>query len=79
MQAGFNMELLIKKIQTKNRFYIYDVNSNQIIEVEKIFFDLVSSFGKIEKTEIIKKFSPGCTNDEISDCLEVFKELPEDI
>ncbi len=48
----------IKKFKTSKNNYIYDVNSNEIIRVDSILYDIIDEIGKSGKNEndIINKF-----------------------
>jgi hypothetical protein len=41
---GKNHKLFILKFQTQNKFYIYSVNSNEIINVKKVIWDVINFF-----------------------------------
>ena len=46
----------IKKIKTRNHNYIYEVNSNNLIRVNQIIYDLIDGFGKSSPDSLVDKF-----------------------
>ncbi len=47
----------IKRFMTENAFYVYDVNSNQLIRASKILYDLTDEMGTADPGKIIEKLA----------------------
>jgi len=46
----------IKKIKTGKNRYIYDVNSNELIRVNRVIYDIIDHIGEGEPERVIEKF-----------------------
>jgi uncharacterized protein len=65
----------IKRFQTKNNYYIYDVNTNRILLVNKMIFETVPLLGGYSKDESFHKLSQTFTDLEKSDFDEQYEKI----
>lgn len=59
--AKLNQDLsvpFVHKLQTKDKKYIYDVNTSRILQVAPVVWDIIDDFGRMNKDEIVSKYSP---------------------
>lgn len=47
----------IHKFKTRDNFYVYDVNTNNILKVGKAVYDIIDDFSVLGKKEIIRNYS----------------------
>lgn len=50
------MKPFIKKLKTKNNYYIYDVNSNHFLKVDKVVYEIIEDIYKYSKECILNKW-----------------------
>lgn len=55
----------IHRFQTRRQKYVYDVNTRRIIRVSSIVWDILEDFGCLDEEQIIVKYSPSYSADEI--------------
>lgn len=51
------MKPFIKKIRTKNNFYIYDINTNHFLRVDKIVYKIIDDIYELSTEEILDKWN----------------------
>ncbi len=66
---------LIHKFRTKLYFYIYDANSNRILRVDPIIYEIIDFYGVIPDSEIIEKFKSKYTEEVITKRLNLVKSF----
>lgn len=64
----------VKKFEEGGNFFLYDVNSNQIVEVEQPVYDLID-FAHREDAEDDVVFESGYSKRAIKECMEVFRSV----
>lgn len=62
----------IKKFRTKKNNYIYDVNSNELVRVNQVIYDIIDDIGEDNPEPVIERFKHKYEVDEI---LKYFKSL----
>ncbi|GBE27604.1 hypothetical protein BMS3Bbin03_01532 [bacterium BMS3Bbin03] len=67
----------IFKFKTENNFYIYDINTNDIISVEKIIWDIVDYIMILGKNEIIEKFKNVYSKNKINHAIKEINNFKE--
>ncbi len=60
----------VHKFQTTRNKYILDVNTNRVLCVDAVTWDIVDEFGVLEKADIIRKYSDKHEPSEISSAYE---------
>jgi uncharacterized protein len=55
----------ITKLQTKNNWYIFDVNSGRILRVDRVVWDIIEDVGPLSKDEIFSKHSRNYSRNEL--------------
>lgn len=55
----------IKKFKTEKNYYIYDVNTNEILNVDEITYEIIDDYRVLNKNEIIDKYKDKYRNEEI--------------
>jgi uncharacterized protein len=68
----------IKKIKTDHNCYLYDVNTNEIVRVGKIIYDVIDDFGRFSKQEICDHLSSTYDLEKICVALEEIIRAQED-
>jgi len=46
----------IKRFKTERGLYVYDVNTNDILKVDQIVYDILGEYGELSPEEICKKY-----------------------
>lgn len=64
----------IKKIKTGKNYYIYDVNSNELIRVNRVIYDIIDHIGAGGPERVIEKFKHKYEVDEILRYYESLKK-----
>lgn len=64
----------VKPFQNNDKYYIYDVNTNQIIEVEKTIHDIIETYHPEHTEELQAAFSAVYSREEL---LRAFREIEE--
>ena len=67
----------IEKVRTANNYYIYDVQTNQILKVDKVLFDIIDYFGLLTCDQIYKKLKRKYSKDTINEYLLKIKNYSE--
>lgn len=64
----------IHKFKTKDNYYIYDVNTSEILKVDETLWDIVEDYKVLSKNEIVNKYLSKYSEDEISTaCYRIFE------
>jgi len=71
------MRPFIVRFQTSDRYYIYDVNTNEIIDTSKIVFDLLGEWGELSEDQLVGMFSGRYGMDRILSAISRIKECQE--
>lgn len=50
-----NREPFIKKFKTDNNYYVYDINTNRIVLVNEVMYEIIPLLNKLHKKEIFDK------------------------
>jgi len=67
------MQPFIHKFETKNAYYIYDVNTNQILKVDRIIYDIVDEAGILPQENIAEKWKDIYSKNETKKALSTIK------
>jgi uncharacterized protein len=49
-------KLLLKKFKSQNRYYIYDIYSNRVIETDRIINDIIDHYPTMSRARLVKKY-----------------------
>jgi len=63
----------IKKFKTASSCYIYDVNTNHLLKVDRVLYAIVDDIYRLSKTEIIQKWSTQFLDAELENSLKELK------
>jgi len=66
---------LIKKLQTDRNKYVYDANTNDILRVDDVVYDLVDSIGGVPREELVTRFAKKHGEPAVRDALEQIDEF----
>jgi uncharacterized protein len=79
-QIGNNIfqKPFIKKIETNDALYIYDVNSNELIEVDRLIYDIIDHIEENNLEEILRRFGHKYKAEELRERYEGIKELQKE-
>jgi uncharacterized protein len=69
----------VKKFRTKKYSYIYDVNSNEIIKVNPVIYDIIEETGDINVDVIVKKFKHKYKPDDIIENFNQIKKVKAEL
>lgn len=69
-----NKKPFIHKFKTDDNNYIYDVNTNSIIEADDIVYDIIDYFGELPPSRIIENFSEKYDVNSISERIDSIKQ-----
>lgn len=64
----------IKKFATRSNFYIYDVNTNHFLQVDKVLYAIVDDIYRLLPAEIIRKWSDRFSEAELKSSLNELNE-----
>jgi uncharacterized protein len=68
----------IKKFSDDGSYYVYDVNTNQVVEVEKSVYDIIRDYVENDHEPIIKKYSSNYNQAEIKESIHKIKQAREE-
>ncbi|NIR10114.1 MAG: radical SAM protein [Candidatus Aminicenantes bacterium] len=68
----------IKKFKTKNRYYIYDVNTNEILGVNKTVYDIIDEIYENNIVGIVEKFKHNYPVQEIKENYDLIKRMEKE-
>ncbi len=74
MRNKISQNPVIKKIKTKKNNYIYDVNSNELVRVNQVIYDIIDDIGENSPQSVIAKFKHKYEVDEILRYYESLKK-----
>jgi uncharacterized protein len=72
------MTAFIKKFKSHDDYYIYDVNSNELIQVDEIIYDLIDNIGDDNLKEVIDKFQHKYGEQQIREKFTGIKEVQKE-
>ena len=64
----------IYKFKTQNGRYVYDVNSNRILKVDAVEYDLIDDYRRLARKEIHSKWGDKCSAEDIDQTLDSFDD-----
>lgn len=71
------MKPFIHKYKTKNALYIYDINSNKILKVTPIIYNIVDDIGVLAQDNIVDKWKKSYPKNEIMEALNLIRDYQE--
>lgn len=74
----YPVEPFIKKIYTNKDHYIYDINSNEILQVNKTIYDVIEDIGRLDSESILRKYGKYYTKYEIKKNIEIIEKAKEE-
>ncbi len=78
VERNNSKEPFIKKFKTRENYYIYDVNSNEILRVNEVIYNLIDDFCVNDIDSIIKKFKHLYKISEIKENYKTFKKAKKE-
>ncbi len=66
---------MIKKFSTSNHRYLYDSNTNNIVRLDVLTFDIVDDWGKLSNAAIVEKWSHKYDSDKVGKALSYIEEI----
>lgn len=64
----------IKRFRTSRQYYVYDVNTNQILDVDASVYDILGDYGRRTQAEIERKYGPKHGRKCVQDALDEIEE-----
>jgi uncharacterized protein len=76
-EGNFNSPF-IKKYKTRNNSYIYDINTNRILQVDSIIFEIIDHIYSLSDDEILTRFQGRFDREDIRRALDEITKLSEE-
>ena len=70
-----NREPFIKKFKTDNNYYVYDINTNRIVLVNEVMYEIIPLLNKLHKKEIFDKLRAKFSEKSLVDNLDEIENM----